>query len=169
MKFSRSPPLNVTSLEWSPLIIFDDFRDPPPSPIVFIFQANLSFPPSESFQRFQRSPLLFGFSVTTDPPFCSPKNQVISQNPTPPFPCLQAINDDRSLNKVTPNWLDINQLPIYKCGRGFEPWTIANKSSWRSWLDLNSGSPNCKSSALMAQSRCPLSLIFWETAHLPLP
>ena len=86
-----------------------------------------------------------------------------------PLPPLQAINDDRSLNRVTPNWLDTNQLPIYKCGRGFEPWTIANKSSWRSRRDLNLGSPNSKSRALMAQSRCLLSLILWETAHLPLP
>ena len=35
---------------------FDDFRDPPP--YVLIFQENLSSPPSESFQSFQRSPLL---------------------------------------------------------------------------------------------------------------
>ena len=35
-----------------PPITFDDFRDPPPSH-VFIFQENLSGPPSESFQSFQ--------------------------------------------------------------------------------------------------------------------
>ena len=42
------PPSNVTSLKWSPLKTFDDFRDPSGSH-VFIFQANLSGPPSESF------------------------------------------------------------------------------------------------------------------------
>ena len=139
----------------------------PPAPPCLHFPSKFEFSPLWILPTFSAI-LPFGFSVTTDPPFCSPKNQVISQNPTPPLSPLQAINDDRSLNKVTPNWLDTNQLPIYKCGWGFEPWTIANKSSWRSRRDLNSGSPNCKSSALMAQSRCLLSLIFWETAPLPL-
>ena len=38
----------------------------------------------------------FGFSVTTDPPFCSPKNQVIPSKilPSP----LPAINNDQSLS-----------------------------------------------------------------------
>ena len=35
---------------------FDDLRDPPSH--VSIFQANLSGPPSESFQNFKRFPLL---------------------------------------------------------------------------------------------------------------
>ena len=77
-----------------PPITFDDFRDPPP-PHVFIFQAKVSNPSSESFQSFQWFPP-FGFSVTTDPPFCSPKNQVI-----PP-----GRNNDRSLihfmNRIAP-------------------------------------------------------------------
>ena len=42
----------LTAQKWSPLKIFDDFRDPPPH--VFIFQANLSGPPSESFQSFPK-------------------------------------------------------------------------------------------------------------------
>ena len=66
--------MNVTSLKWSPQITFDDFRDPLLH--AFIFQANLSGPPSESFQSF------------SDPPFCSPKNQVIPpkilRSPRPP-------------------------------------------------------------------------------------
>ena len=66
-------------------------RSPPP-PHVFIFQANLSGPPFESFQSFQRSPL------RTDPPFCSPKNEVISPNFLPPPP--QAVNNDRSLKAL---------------------------------------------------------------------
>ena len=61
---------------------FDDFRDPPPPPHVFIFQANLSGLPFESFQSFQWSPLL-GSQLPLIPPFCSPKNQVIPQNPPP--------------------------------------------------------------------------------------
>ena len=159
-------------LHWSdpppPNNIWWLLRSPPP-PLVFIFQANLSSPPSESFQRFQRSSLL-GSQLQLIPLFVLRKIKWSPKILRPPSPLspLQAINDDRSLNKVTPNWLDTNQLPIYKCGWGFEPWTIANKSSWRSRRDLNSGSPNCKSSALMAQSRCLLSLIFWETAPLPL-
>ena len=52
-----------------------DASPPPHPPHVFIFQANLSGPLSESFQSFQRSPLL-GSWVTTDP---------------------QGINNDRSL------------------------------------------------------------------------
>ena len=63
-----------------------------------IVRADLSGPPSESFQTFQWSPP-FGLSVTTDPPLCFPKNQVIPpQNPpTPPPP--QVINNDRSLTR----------------------------------------------------------------------
>ena len=72
VKFSRSP-----------LITFDDFRDHPPShhhhhhPSCLHFPSKFECPPSEPFQSFQRFPLNFGFSVTADPPFCSPKNQVI--------------------------------------------------------------------------------------------
>ena len=79
----------------SPLITLDDFRDPPPPPCLY-FPSIFEWSPSESFQSFKRSSL-FGFLVTTDPPFCSPKNQVISpkivRHPPPP----PAINNDRSL------------------------------------------------------------------------
>ena len=47
-----------------------------------------------------------------------------------------------------PNWQEVNQPAIYKCGRRFELRTAKNKSSWRSGRDLNSGPPNNKSSAL---------------------
>ena len=57
----------------------------PKPPHVFIFQANLSGPPSESIQSFQWSPLwVLGYDRLTPPPpspFYSPKNQVI---PPPP-------------------------------------------------------------------------------------
>ena len=43
-----------------------------PFPHVFIFQANLSGPPSESFQSFQQSPLL-GSQLRLIPPFVLPK------------------------------------------------------------------------------------------------
>ena len=63
---------------------FDDFRDPLH---FFIFQANFSDSPSESFQSFQRSPRL-GSQLRLIPPFCPPKNQVIShkilRTPSPP-------------------------------------------------------------------------------------
>ena len=62
-------------LHWSdPLITFDGFRDPPS---VFIFQANLSGPPSESFQSFQWSPL-WGSQLRLIPP------QKILRPPLPP-------------------------------------------------------------------------------------
>ena len=41
-----------------------------------------------------------------------------------------------------PNWLEANQLAIYKRDRGFELGTTKNKSSKRSGQDLNSGPPN---------------------------
>ena len=70
---------------------------PPPPPQCLYFPSIFEWSPSKSFQSFKRSLLNFGFSVTTDPPFCSPKNQVISpkivRHPRPP----PAINNDRSL------------------------------------------------------------------------
>ena len=58
----------------------------PPSPNVFIFQANLSAPPSESFQSFQRSPLL-GSQLQLIPPSVLLKSEVIPPKilrPSPP-------------------------------------------------------------------------------------
>ena len=81
-------PVNVTSLKWSPLITFDDFHDPLH---VFIFQANLSGPLSESFQSFQCSSFM-GSQLRLILAFCSPKNQVIPPkilrpfSPPPPHP-----------------------------------------------------------------------------------
>ena len=68
VKSSRSP-------RWmlSPLITFDDFRDPLD---VFIFQANMSGPPLWILPKFSAIPP-FGFSVTTDLPICSATNEVI--------------------------------------------------------------------------------------------
>ena len=65
VKFSRSP-CECYFTEVIPLITFDAFRDSPPH--VFIFQANLSGPPSESLQSFQLSPLL-GSQLRLIPPF----------------------------------------------------------------------------------------------------
>ena len=65
---------------------------PPPPPPCLHFPSTFEWSPSESFQSFQRSPP-FGFSVTTDPPFCSPKNQVIPTKILRP----PVINNDRSL------------------------------------------------------------------------
>ena len=45
---------------------------------------------------------------------------------------------------------------IYKRGQGFELGTTVNKSSQRSEWDLNSGPPNCKSSALTTRLSCLL-------------
>ena len=64
--------------------------------LMFSFSKPIWVVPPESFQSFQWSPH-FGFSVTTDPPFCSPKTQVIPPKNPPPPPPPQAINNDRSL------------------------------------------------------------------------
>ena len=71
-----------------------------------IVQADLSCPPSESFHNFEWSPP-FGLSVTTDPPLCSPKNQVIPPKILRP---PQVINNDRSLN----NWLQVIRLTFLR-------------------------------------------------------
>ena len=73
--------MNVTSLKWSPLITFDDFRDPP------LLMSSFSkriwvVPPLNPSKVFNYPP--FGFSVTIDPPFCFPKNQVIPPKIPPP-------------------------------------------------------------------------------------
>ena len=70
------------------------FAIPPPN--VFIFQANLSGFPSALILPTFSVIYRFGFSITTDPLFCSPKNQVIphpfQKNP-PPRPAIK--NDER--------------------------------------------------------------------------
>ena len=49
-----------------------------------------------------------------------------------PSKCLKQIIQIE-LNRVkNPNWLEANQLAIYKHGQGFELGTTVNKSSWRS-------------------------------------
>ena len=73
-----------------------------------------------------------------------------------PSKCLKQIIQIE-LNRVkNPNWPEANQLAIYKRDRGFELGTTVNKSSWWSERDLNSGPPNCKSSALNTRPRCLL-------------
>ena len=67
-------------------------------PHVLIFQANLSGPPSESFQSFQQSALLSS-QLRLIPPLYSPKNQVIPLKILRPLP--QPINNDRSLSIYT--------------------------------------------------------------------
>ena len=58
------------------------------------------------------------------------------------------------LNRVrNPNWPEANQLAIYKRGRGFEFGTTMNKSSQRSWRDMNSRPLNCKSGPLTTRPR----------------
>ena len=70
-----------------------------------------------------------------------------------------ASNDNSNKrNKVNnqSNWLDVNQLTIYMLYRGFElGLTTENKSSYRGQGggDLNSGSPEYKSSHLTARPR----------------
>ena len=58
---------------------------PPPTMSSFSKQIWLYPPPPWILPKFSVIPP-FGFSVTTDPPFCSPKNQVIPQNPQPSPP-----------------------------------------------------------------------------------
>ena len=71
------PPFECYFTEVIHLITFDDFRGSPIPPHALIFQANFSGSSSESYQSFQRCPLLGSQSRLADPLFCSPKNQVI--------------------------------------------------------------------------------------------
>ena len=48
----------------------------------------------------------------------------------------------------------MNQLDIYKSGRGFELGTTENKSSEKLGQNQNSGPPDYKSSALTTQPLC---------------
>ena len=93
VKFSQSPPLNVTSLKWSPLITFDGFRDPPP---MSSFSSKFEWSPLWIIQKFSVIPL-FGFSVTSDPPFVLLKIKLLPPKSIPPPSPHQAINNDRSL------------------------------------------------------------------------
>ena len=72
------------------------------------------------------------------------------------------------LNRVkNPNWLEANQLAIYKHGQGFDFATTVNKSSWRSGQDLNLWPPDCKSGALTTWPRCLLANpIFYNNQDL---
>ena len=95
VKFSRFP-CECYFTEVIPLITFDDFRDPPP-PHVFILQANLSGPPSESLQSLQLSPLL-GSQLRLIPPFVFLKIKwSLPKSPPPP----REINNDRSFVPLT--------------------------------------------------------------------
>ena len=57
-------------------------------------------------------------------------------------------------HNMVKNWLEANQLAIYKRGLGFELGTTENKSSKWSVLNLNTGPPDYKSSTLTAWPRC---------------
>ena len=67
---------------------------------VFIFQANLSGPPSESFNSFQWSPTFGVLSYDWSP----------QKNPPPTAPPRQAINNDRSLKRL---WMPAEKV-LYK-------------------------------------------------------
>ena len=87
-----------------------------------------------------------------------------------PSKCLKQIIQ-KKLNRVkNRNWLGANQLAI------LQAWTTVNKSSYRSGRDLNSGPPNCKSSALTTRSRClhrfllsSLLHMYWSVLLIPKP
>ena len=94
VKFSRSHPFECYFTEVIAPNNFWWFSRPPPLPLAFIFQANLSGPPFWILPKFSVIPA-FGLLVTTDFQFCSPKNQVIPLKSS--LPLSQAINNDRSL------------------------------------------------------------------------
>ena len=72
-------------------------------PHVFTFQANLSGPPSEPFQSFQRFPLS-GSQLRLIPPFVLLKIKwsPLKSSVPPPPPSPNAINNDRSLSRISP-------------------------------------------------------------------
>ena len=70
----------------------------PPTPCLH-FLSKFDWSPLWILPKFPVIPP-FGFSVTTDPPFCSPKRRVIPPKyPAPPPP--QTINNDRSLTPTS--------------------------------------------------------------------
>ena len=90
-----------------------------------IVQANLSGPPSESFQNFQWSPSLLGSQIRLIPPSVLLKSSDPPQNPpTPPPPPPQVINNDRSLMR----WILMNaDLSFHSKWRKKEKYT---ESEW---------------------------------------
>ena len=58
-----------------------------------------------------------------------------------------------------PNWQQADQLAIYKCSWGVEPGTTWLKSTLWSEQDLNSRSPDFKSSDLTTMPRCLPNLV----------
>ena len=77
-----------------------------------------------------------------------------------PSKCLKQIIQ-KKLNRVkNHNWLEANQLAI------LQAWTTVNKSSERSGRDLNSGPPNCKSSALTTRPRCLHRFLLSSLLHM---
>ena len=90
--------LNKAKFSRFPLWLLFYRSDPPPNNFWWLsrsptpclhFPSKFEWSPLWILPKFSAIPPI-GFSVTTDPPFCSPKNQV-----TPPP--LQVINNDRSL------------------------------------------------------------------------
>ena len=74
-----------------PLIAFDDFRDPP---TISSFYKQIWVVPPLNPSKFSAIPP-FGFSVTSDSPFCSPKIKWSPLKFSAPLP--KAINNDQSL------------------------------------------------------------------------
>ena len=74
MAYIREYPLNVTSLKWSSLTTFDDFRDPPPPPSCLHF-------PSE----FEWSPLWIVLKIAAIPLLGSQLRQTPPSPPPPPL------------------------------------------------------------------------------------
>ena len=98
----------------------------PPNNLLITF----AIPPCPHFRiKFKWSPFWilpkfsairpFGFSVTTDPPLYSPKNQVISPKILAPPP--QPINNDRSLSILNSSF---SRLTVQVLG----------KNRWKHWL-----------------------------------
>ena len=68
--------------------------------------------------------------------------------------CLKQIILIKYNRVKNPNWLEANQLAFYKRSWGVELGTTMNKSSWQSWVELNSRHSNYKCSTLTAWPRC---------------
>ena len=101
VKFSRSPLWMLPNWSDPPNNFWWLSRSPSPPPHVFIFQANLSGPPYESFQSFYWSPLL-GSQLRLIPPFVLLKIKWSIPPPKSSPPPLLAINNDRSLRLCKP-------------------------------------------------------------------
>ena len=118
------PPLNVTSLKWSSLITFDDFRDPPPPPTPMpSFSKQIEWSPFWILPKFSVIPLL-GSQLRLIPPFVLSKIKwtPLKSSTLPPPPqvinncglVLKSLPPPSSVSNGSVPWLPIRSAKIVR-------------------------------------------------------